>query len=256
MTLTAVLPIVLAWIVAIASPGPDLLMILRLTSVRDRGGDEDAGAAARARGLAAALGIMTGNLLWMTGAALGLGAVVALFPAALPVLKILGGAFLVWMGVSGLRGAMRTSAAQAASGGGSDPSDLLRPFRPDTVMTSRRNADRHRGGVLTGSGAGLGAAYATGVATNLANPKALIFFTALFAPFMSAGWPLGEVALLLGVLMVIGVAWFCGFALLVTSAAAERWLGRHWSLIEQLTSWAFVLIGAGFLINGVLSLVD
>lgn len=253
MTLTAVLPIVVAWIVAIASPGPDLLMILRVTSVRGGAGSEDAGAAARARGLTAALGIMTGNLLWMTGAALGLGAVVALFPAVLPVLKILGGAFLVWMGVSGLRGAMgRASGAE----GSASP---LRHGAPTAGTTSRRDDDEQvAASVRTARTArsGLGAAYATGVATNLANPKALIFFTALFAPFMSAGWPLGEIALLLGVLMVIGVAWFCGFALLVTSVAAERWLGRHWSLIVQLTSWAFVLIGAGFLINGVLSLVD
>lgn len=135
MTLTAVLPIVLAWIVAIASPGPDLLMILRLTSVRDRGGDEDAGAAARARGLAAALGIMTGNLLWMTGAALGLGAVVALFPAALPVLKILGGAFLVWMGVSGLRGAMQRTPVTEGS------ASPLRHGVPAAGTTSRRGGD-------------------------------------------------------------------------------------------------------------------
>lgn len=249
MTITAVLPILLAWLVAIASPGPDLLMILRVTSARE---DADGGAA-RARGLAAAVGIMTGNLLWMTGAALGLGVVVALVPAVLPVLKILGGAFLMWMGISGLRGLQRRTP------GAEDSASPLRHSAPTAGTTSRGDDEELSAGAVPTprtARSGLGAAYATGVATNLANPKALIFFTALFAPFMSVGWPLGEVALLLAVLMVTGVAWFCGFALLVTSAPAERWLERYWRLIEQLTSWAFVVIGAGFLVNGVLSLIN
>lgn len=255
MTAGSVLPIVLAWLVAIASPGPDLLMILRQSSRRN---GERTGA--RARGLAAALGIMTGNLAWMTGAALGLGAVVALVPAVLPVLKILGGAFLVWMGVSGLRGpAEEPGPAEAESAepteAEAEPSQPLRRVRPDAALTSRSGPDRRTDRPGAGPGSGTGAAYVTGIATNLANPKALIFFTALFAPFMSGGWPLGEVALLLGVLLVTGVAWFCGFALLVTSATAERWVGRHWGLIERVTSALFVLLGAGFLINGLVSLL-
>ena len=160
------------------------------------------------------------------------------------------------MGVSGLRSSTGAE-AESAEPTEAEPeaSQPLRPVRPDAALTSRNSPDRRTDRPGAGPGSGTGAAYVTGIATNLANPKALIFFTALFAPFMSGGWPLGEVALLLGVLLVTGVAWFCGFALLVTSATAERWVGRHWGLIERVTSALFVLIGAGFLINGLVSLL-
>ena len=145
-------------------------MILRQSSRRN---GERTGA--RARGLAAALGIMTGNLAWMTGAALGLGAVVALVPAVLPVLKILGGAFLVWMGVSGLRSSTGAE-AESAEPTEAEPeaSQPLRPVRPDAALTSRNSPDRRTDRPGAGPGSGTGAAYVTGIATNLANPKALI----------------------------------------------------------------------------------
>lgn len=254
MTLTVMLPILFAWVVAIASPGPDLLMILRQSSTR--GGDR---LGARARGLGTAFGIMTGNLLWMVGASVGLGAVVALFPAVLPVLKILGGAFLTWMGIAGLRG---WSGARGEVPTASAPSDTFAATASTAALTAAATTSPAATAATTTIAVqrtrhgGVGAAYAAGLATNLANPKALIFFTALFAPFMSARWPVSDVALLLVVLMVVGLAWFCGFALLVTSAAVQQWVGRYWGVIEVVTSALFLLIGAGFLINGVLNLVS
>ncbi|MCP3424629.1 LysE family translocator [Rothia sp. AR01] len=259
MTLQVVLPLLAAWIVAIVSPGPDLLMILQQAAPRGGGearvtrgagapgpqGDDvgrggaravragearggegpDApasGPSPRVLGLAAAQGVMTGNLLWMTAAALGLGAVVALAPAVLPALKILGGAFLLWMGVSGL--------------------------------WSLRGSIGHGGPRVTGHRSTLGRSYLRGLATNLANPKALIFFTALFAPFFSRGYPVWQTVVLLAVILVVGVLWFSTFAWLASSGPVIRAVRRYWVVVEGVTSGLFALIGIAFVVNGVLSL--
>ncbi|WP_129657056.1 LysE family translocator [Rothia halotolerans] len=219
MTLQVVLPLIAAWVVAIASPGPDLLMILQQSAPRGGGGQ---GPRPRALGLSAAQGVMTGNLLWMTAAALGLGAVVALAPGILPTLKILGGAFLLWMGASGLW-ALRRSL------GGEGPS-------------------------VTGHRSTIGRSYLRGLGTNLANPKALIFFTALFAPFFSRGYPSWQTAILLAVILVVGIAWFSTFAWLASSGPVIRLVRRYWVTLEVVTSALFAIIGIAFVVNGVVSL--
>lgn len=219
MTLQVVLPLIAAWVVAIASPGPDLLMILQQSAPR---GDHGQGPRPRVLGLSAAQGVMTGNLLWMTAAALGLGAVVALAPGILPTLKILGGAFLLWMGASGLW-ALRRSL------GGEGPS-------------------------VTGHRSTIGRSYLLGLGTNLANPKALIFFTALFAPFFSRGYPIWQTAILLAVILLVGIAWFSTFAWLASSGPVIRLVRRYWVTLEVVTSALFAVIGIAFVVNGVVSL--
>jgi threonine efflux protein len=219
LTLQVVLPLIAAWVVAIASPGPDLLMILQQSAPRGGGGQ---GPHPRVLGLSAAQGVMTGNLLWMTAAALGLGAVVALAPGILPALKILGGAFLLWMGVSGLW-ALRRSL------GGDGPS-------------------------VTGHRSTVGRSYLRGLGTNLANPKALIFFTALFAPFFSRGYPIWQTVILLAVILVVGIAWFSTFAWLASSGPVIRLVRRYWVALEVVTSALFAVIGIAFVVNGVVSL--
>ena len=225
MTLQVVLPLIAAWVVAIASPGPDLLMILQQSAPRRGGVGRGGGAQGprpRTLGLSAAQGVMTGNLLWMTAAALGLGAVVALAPGILPALKILGGAFLLWMGVSGLW-ALRRSL------GGDGPS-------------------------VTGHRSTIGRSYLLGLGTNLANPKALIFFTALFAPFFSRGYPIWQTAILLAVILAVGIAWFSTFAWLASSGPVIRLVRRYWVTLEAVTSALFAIIGIAFVVNGVVSL--
>ncbi|WP_158088221.1 LysE family translocator [Kocuria massiliensis] len=229
MTIVNVLPLIAAWVVALLAPGPDVLMILQQAAPRTSTAEEvpstaapqATGARPRILGLAAALGVMTGNLMWMVGAVVGLGALVALFPAIVPILKILGGCFLAYMGLSGLW------SLRGASRGG-------------PAVKVRR--------------ASLRGAYLKGLATNLANPKALIFFTALLAPFMSHGFPWWQTAILVVVFMVIGLAWFATFAWVASSGVVVRWIRTYWFRVEVATACLFFLIGVGFLVDGVVGL--
>ena len=77
--------------------------------------------------------------------------------------------------------------------------------------------------------------------TNLSNPKALVFFGAVFAQFirpdMSVGWTTA-VALILAAMSFV---WFSAFALLVRAAA--RWTARYSAGIAMVSGLVFGLLG-------------
>lgn len=121
------------WGLAVASPGPDLLLVLHQSIAHSR-----------ISGVAAAIGIVVGVTVWIALALLGLDVLLATNEPVLRRLQMLGGIALVMLGVWGLRPQRERTGAEP-SAGGSTP-----------------------------------AAFLSGVTTNLANPKALVFFGTLF----------------------------------------------------------------------------
>lgn len=148
------LGLLLAWCAAIISPGPDVFQVIRT------------GSRSRRAGVLCALGIMTGNTCWALASWLGLSALPA---QAIAVVQIVGGAYLVWMGVQAVR-PVPVPAGDAAA-----------------AAPRQRNP------------------YLLGLLTNLANVKALIFFGAIFAQY---GHSFAAVALVAvtGVLYFVGLA--------------------------------------------------
>ncbi|MFN3536347.1 MAG: LysE family translocator [Brevundimonas sp.] len=103
----------------------------------------------RAAVLMAMAGMNTATLVWFSAAALGLGALVKAFPEAFQVLAIGGALYVAWLGVQAIRGALRTAA---------EPSEI-------PVKKGR-------------------SAFVEGFAVHIANPKAILFFTAVLPPFL------------------------------------------------------------------------
>ncbi|MEV2226525.1 LysE family translocator [Nocardia vinacea] len=79
-------------IVALATPGPDMLFVLGCGM---RGG-------ARA-GLLATVGVITGDALYIAAAGAGLAALLTAFPVVFTVLRIAGAAYLIYLGVQMIR---------------------------------------------------------------------------------------------------------------------------------------------------------
>lgn len=178
------------WLAAIVSPGPDLVQIIRV------------GAKNRRDGVLCALGIMAGNTVWIVASLAGLSALIQAFPEILSVLQVVGGAYLMWMGIGALRaGGTKIPEAQATS----------RPFL-------------------------------TGLATNLSNPKAILFFGAIFAQFAHVGW------WAVPMMVVTGVIWFAGFALAVRAMAAK--IERYSRWIDAVTGGIFILLALWMLWEG------
>ena len=74
-------------IVVIVAPGPDFALTVRNSVTRHRG-------------VATALGVVTGQLAWALATAAGLAAVLVASRPAFEALRLAGAAYLVWLGAS------------------------------------------------------------------------------------------------------------------------------------------------------------
>jgi threonine/homoserine/homoserine lactone efflux protein len=94
--LTAILGISAALAIGAASPGPSFLVVARL-----------AVSSSRVDGLYAALGMGIGGLIFACLSLLGLHGLLHAVPSLYVVLKVLGGLYLVYLGIRIWRGARR-----------------------------------------------------------------------------------------------------------------------------------------------------
>lgn len=176
------------------TPGPDVLYIA--SSALKHG--------VRA-GLVAALGIVSGCLVHVFAAALGVGALLATSSTAFALLKWLGAAYLAWIGVRLLLGAGARSRVPLAEAAAPEPAPLWRLYRQ-------------------------------GFLTNALNPKVALFFLAFVPQFIAPASPDQFSAfVLLGLLFILnslpinfGYAWLAGWAArrVGTVSQAMRWLDR------------------------------
>ena len=224
MSLAAYLGLLGAWVLAIAVPGPDTVQLIRL------------GARSRRSAVFAALGICTGNVLWPVVTMLGLAALIATFPWILTALYLFGGCFLIYMGQGAFRSGYADWRARAAL--------------PAVSLSDATRAPVTDGGSRGSAAASLGdfASWRLGLATNLSNPKALLFFGSVFAQFIPVEASLLDRLLVLILMTIVGVAWFCGFALAV-AAGAEK-IQRINPFIEMVAGVLFVVLGAFLAFEG------
>ena len=189
--------------VVIIAPGPDTVLVTKNAVVHGRGA-----------ALGTALGVNAGLLVWALAAAFGVAAVVRESAVAFTVLKLLGAAYLVWLGLAALR-AVRSGSPHAPAPGAESRSAL---------------APR--------------AGFRQGLLSNLGYPKIAVFFTGLLPQFVSPGRPVLEPFLALGGLFVLMTfVWLCGYALLAARAAAVFSRPRVKATLDGLTG--VVLVGRG-----------
>lgn len=216
MTFASYLVLLSVWFAAICSPGPDLLCLVRIAT------------RSRARGLAAAAGIVAGIVVWLVLTLAGLGALLAAAPWLLSALQIAGGAYLIWMGVS----AVRAGARQLRSGGGS-PLPLDDAAAPPSAT---------RG------------AFLQGLFTNLSNPKAVIFFGAVFSRFVTPGMGLADQIFMVVVLAAVSLAWFGGVAWGLGLPRFADTLHRAGPWIDVVSGAVFLVLATVIIAEGVASL--
>ncbi|MEU8099660.1 LysE family translocator [Streptomyces rubiginosohelvolus] len=175
----------------VALPGADFTVVVRNAL------------ASRTAGLASALGVAGGLLVHTALAVAGLAAVLVTMPVLFRTVQLLGGAYVLYLGLSALY-AIRRRPAQDGSGTPSGaPED--EPERP---------APREFGRALR-----------QGFLTNALNPKAPVLFLSLLPQFVPDGSPpLPRTLLLAALVVVLALIWFPAVALLVDRLG--RWLRR------------------------------
>ncbi|WP_404374089.1 LysE family translocator [Kytococcus sedentarius] len=221
----SLLPLALVWTLGVMSPGPDFVAILR-TAMRH--GHHAAASTA--------LGVVTGIGVWIVLALVGLTALVQAAPAVGVVMKVAGAVFLIGYGVLILwnlwrarRAARGTPPAQAAEEvpDGAGPVAAPSPARGITA----------------------GAAFRLGLATNVANPKALVFFGALFSTLLppTLSWAVRGAVLLM--MLTIALVWFLALAWAASRPPLVRLYERAGQLIDAAAGVAFVVLGVVLLLE-------
>lgn len=206
MNLAAWTGLLVTWTVAMASPGPDFLAVLRSGAVHGR---RDA--------RMVALGVCTGVTCWLVLTLVGLDAVLRVHPGLYAVMRWLGAGFLVVYGLS-----------------------ILWSLR----RAGERGADLRTGG-RPGPSRSAWAAYRLGLLTNLSNPKALVFFGALFVTVFPAGVAAPTKLVAAAVMVALTIVWF---TLCATAAGSSRVVG----LYQRSRRWVDGVLGVLFVLVAVL----
>jgi threonine/homoserine/homoserine lactone efflux protein len=181
-------------------PGPAVIYVT--TRSMDQG---------RAAGMASVLGIHTGTVVHTVAAALGVSALLASSAAAFTVVKLLGAAYLVFLGIRRLLGSERVE---------------------DQEVPARRRS--------------LWRIYGQGVVVNVLNPKTALFMLALLPQFVdpARGPVTGQILFLGGVLSLLGLVSDGTYALV--AAGVGRWLRgspRYFRIQRYVTGGVLVALG-------------
>lgn len=137
-----------------------------------------------------AAGVITGSMFWGLLAGFGLAAVMATWGHALLVLKIVGGLYLLWLAYRAGRSAWSASAASQKRLG----HPLTSPSR----------------------------LYMQGAAMHLTNPKAILSWVATISVGLPVDAATGDVLIALSGCFALGILIFGGYALVFSTAAAQR----------------------------------
>lgn len=185
------------------APGPDSLLVMSRSATQGW-----------KAGSAAALGIGSGTFIHVFAAALGLSALLAASATAFLVIKYLGAAYLLYIGISMLLSKSQTSAAQSAP-----------------VLTPRS----------------YGRLYLQGFLTNVLNPKVALFFLAFVPQFITANAEHKALAfIVLGCIFNFNGMLWCHLLAVSTAFAS-----RHIQASQRITRWLNRTIGAVFVALGV-----
>ncbi len=138
----------------------------------------------RRAGLALASGVTTGSFMWSVSAAFGLGAVMAANVWVFEIIRYAGAAYLLWLAVKAARSAWAGNRLAA------------KPLPPTTPTR----------------------AYGKGLALHLTNPKAVLFFGALYAIGVPPGTPASGLVMVILAVGAQSLIMFHLYAVIFSSA--------------------------------------
>jgi RhtB (resistance to homoserine/threonine) family protein len=191
--------IALALLFVAMSPGPAFIVVSQQAVARSR----DAG-------VITVLGVSVGSVVWVMLVILGIAFVLEQVTWLYGVLRLMGGAYLVYLGVQLWRGA-----------------------RKPMTEEPRDKGMRHT----------LWRTFWRAILIQLLNPKAAVFFGSVFLTMLSPGVPAWVKGVALGMVFVIEFGWYLVVATTLSSKPARRAYARAKAWVERVAGAWLALFG-------------
>jgi RhtB (resistance to homoserine/threonine) family protein len=183
-------------------PGPDFALVSKNTILHSR-----------RSGLFTTLGLGCAILIHITYCALGLALIISKSLILFSVIKYVGAAYLIYLGISSLLAKPASNITHT---------DSAKPVK--TSMTSF-------------------AAFRQGFFCNLLNPKATLFFLALFTVIIKPETPAGWVMIYALEMFLILTGWFCALTLILSHPRVLRALNKMEKYITKILGVFFIGFG-------------
>lgn len=189
MAVNTLLTFCLAALVLLVIPGPAVMYIVTRSAAQGR----------RA-GLVSVAGIHVGTMVHVVAAMIGLSAILAASATAFTTVKLVGAAYLIWLGIRSIRAGRVIRAGRSSPGGRFTLDD------DDEASIETRSLRR---------------VFADGVLLNILNPKTALFFLSFVPQFIdpATAHPGLDLATLGGVFIALGLVSDGAYAL------AGDWVG-------------------------------
>ena len=191
------------YLMVLVSPGPNFLVVT-----------QSAISESRRHALYTGLGISSGSALLATLAATGMGLLLAQFAWLHRATQVLGGAYLIYVGVKIWRSAKQ-------------------PL-PEKMDLARRRS--------------FGAAYRYGAMTNLTNPKAMVFFTTIFATLVGPNLPTWVKFASVAEIFVLSTLWHFTLATLFSHSRIQNVYRNAKTGISRVTGGLLSVLGIQMLL--------
>jgi threonine/homoserine/homoserine lactone efflux protein len=195
------LPFLAVALVVVLTPGVDMALVTKNALLYGR-----------PAAIASALGVNAGVAVWALATALGLAAVVRSSQGLFDAIKVVGAAYLVYLGVQALLASRRA---------GVDP---VLPHGPTRVLSRP-------------------AAFRQGLLGNLLNPKIAVLFTSLLPQFVGLHATAGALLFLGAVFNAMGLVWLLTYAALASRGRDLLRRPRVKAFLDRLSG--LVLVGLG-----------
>lgn len=203
--------------IALMSPGPDFALVV-----------QNATRYGRQTGVYIALGLSFGILLHAILSLTGVSYLVHQQPTLFALVQIAGGSYLLYLGFGALKGTWQTLRSKNIVS--------EQQSSPDLLLSNKRQA------------------FSRGFATNILNPKALVFFISLMSTLVPASMSLTGKGIALVILWSLSLAWFSFLAWALSTERLQVKLKSLAVYIDGLCGLIFTVIGVSILWQSVMSL--
>ena len=192
--------------IALMSPGPDFALVV-----------QNATRHGRQTGLFIALGLSFGILLHSIFSLTGISYLVHQQPTVFALLQLAGGSYLLYLGCGALKATWHTINHHDDESPDTEAKDL--------ILTNKREA------------------FSKGFATNILNPKALVFFISLMSSLVPADMSTAGKGAAMLILWGLSLFWFSLLAWMLSTKTLQKKLHEATVYIDGLCGAVFTIIG-------------